>query len=359
MQLRSARHRQHGGATLFGSDRAERSAGCEPLLDGEIRSAFAMTEPAVASSDATNIGLRDPARRRRLRDQRPQVVDIGRAARALQDDDRDGQDRPRRSNAYQQQSMILVPIGPPGRHGRADPAGLRLQRPARPRGDRVRERAGARSPTWSAKRAAGSGSPRPARPGPDPPLHARDRRGRAGLELMCRRAPRGGRVRQAGRRARQRPGRIAESRMEIEQARLLTLKTAWLMDTVGNKGARTEIAAIKVAAPQRGAAGDRSRDPGPRRRRRQRRLPAGGMYAGPHAAARRRARRGPQAHDRPARAEAGAGRRRAVRGTGGCAGLKPRCHRTDKRLLKLEHRRPIARGRCPRCRRWRLPGPIS
>ena len=122
--------------TLFGTPE-QKDRWLRPLLDGEIRSAFAMTEPGVASSDATNIETADRARRRRVRPQRPQVVDVGRHARALPDHDRDGQDRPGRRPPYRQQSMILVPLDTPGVDDRAQPAGVRLRRPGGPRRDRA------------------------------------------------------------------------------------------------------------------------------------------------------------------------------------------------------------------------------
>ena len=94
--------------------RSSASGGSEPLLDGEIRSAFAMTEPDVASSDATNIALRIERDGDRVRAQRAQVVDLRRAAPALPGDDRDGQDAHRTARATPSRAMVLVPLDTPG-----------------------------------------------------------------------------------------------------------------------------------------------------------------------------------------------------------------------------------------------------
>ena len=131
------------------------------------------------------------------------------------------------------------------------------------------------------------------------------------LELMCRRARERVTFGQPVAERANIQDWIAESRIEIEMVRLLTLKTAWLMDTVGNKHARTEIAAIKVAAPSvalqvidraiqvHGGGG------------RVRRLPPGAaVRAHADAAARRRAGRGPQDDDRAAGAAGECGRER-------------------------------------------------
>ena len=86
----------------------------EPLLAGEIRSCFAMTEPDVASSDATNIQARIERRRRRVRPQRAQVVDLGRRRSALRGRHLHGQERSQGATQHKQQSMILIPMDAPG-----------------------------------------------------------------------------------------------------------------------------------------------------------------------------------------------------------------------------------------------------
>jgi acyl-CoA dehydrogenase len=219
-----------------------------PLLDGEIRSAFAMTEPDVASSDATNIALSIE------RDGDEYVLNGDKwwISNALHPHFRimivmgkTQLDGPR----HRQQSMILVP---------ADTPGVQIVRGLPVFGYQDHEGhaeiafSDVRVPASNLIAGEGDGFMiAQARLGPGRIHHCMRAIGAAerALEAMCARAV-----------ARQTFGApiatrgniqdwIAESRIEIEMARLLTLKTAWLMDTVGNRHARTEIAAIKVAAP--------------------------------------------------------------------------------------------------------------
>jgi acyl-CoA dehydrogenase len=233
--------------TMFGTAE-QQDVWLRPLLEGEIRSAFAMTEPAVASSDATNISLRIE------RDGDHYVLN-GRKwwiSGAYHPNARImivmGKTDPSAS-PHRQQSQILVPIDTPG---------VTLERNLSVFGyidheghaeitfDNVRV------PAENLLATEGDGFMiAQARLGPGRIHHCMRTIGAAerALDMMCERAL--GRV-TFGQAIAQRSNIqdwIAEARIELEMIRLLTLKTAWLMDTVGNKGARTEIAAIKVAAP--------------------------------------------------------------------------------------------------------------
>jgi acyl-CoA dehydrogenase len=218
-----------------------------PLLEGEIRSCFAMTEPWVASSDATNIQSRIQ------RDGDGYVVNAHKwwtsgAASArckfailmgVSDPDAD---------PYHRHSMIIVPMDAPGAQvvrtlsvfGH-DAGGGHCETLFED----------VRLPESSILGGEGNGfAMAQARLGPGRIHHCMRAIGLAekALELLCMRAqirrPFGKPLADQG----VVQDRVAESRMEIEQARLLTMKAAWLMDTVGNKGARFEIAAIKVLA---------------------------------------------------------------------------------------------------------------
>ncbi|MGF6886739.1 acyl-CoA dehydrogenase [Nocardia sp. GAS34] len=233
--------------TLFGTEE-HKQRWLEPLLAGTIRSAFAMTEPAVASSDATNIEMS-------MRRDGDEYVLNGRkwfASNAMHQNCRVlivmGKTDPAAA-PHRQQSMMVVPIDAPGvtvvrnlpvfgyndREGHAEITF-----------DNVRV------PLHDVLAGEGEGfAISQARLGPGRIHHCMRAIGMAerALELLCRRAESRTTF---GAKLSDRANIqdwIAEARIEIEQTRLLTLKAAWMMDTVGNKQARVEIAAIKVAAP--------------------------------------------------------------------------------------------------------------
>jgi acyl-CoA dehydrogenase len=232
---------------LFGSPE-QKERWLVPLLEGEIRSAFVMTEPDVASSDATNIQLRIE------RDGDDYVLN-GRkwwASGAMRERTKImivmGKTEPE-GPLFKQQSMILVEPGTPGLNiirnlpvfGYVD-----QESHAEIVFDDVRVPA--------ANLIAGEGDGfliAQARLGPGRIHHCMRTVGAAerALELMCRRASERITFGQPLAERANVQDWIAESRIEINMARLLTLNAAWLMDTVGNKHARTEISAIKVAAP--------------------------------------------------------------------------------------------------------------
>jgi acyl-CoA dehydrogenase len=233
--------------TLFGTDEHKEKY-LKPLLDGTMASAFAMTEPQVASSDATNVQLS------MVRDGDEYVLN-GRkwfASNALHKNCKVlivmGKTDPTAA-PHRQQSMMVVPIDAPG---------VTVMRGLPVFGYQDREGHAeidfkdVRVPLKDVLKGEGEGfAISQARLGPGRIHHCMRAIGMAerALELMCKRAQ-----------SRVTFGKpisenaniqdwIAEARIEIEMIRLLTLKAAYLMDTVGNKAAQTEIAAIKVAAP--------------------------------------------------------------------------------------------------------------
>jgi acyl-CoA dehydrogenase len=243
--------------TQFG-DEQQKKQWLEPLLAGEIRSAFAMTEPEVASSDATNITTlieRSPSGT----DGTDEYVITGRKwyiSGAMNPDCKIfivmGKTDPDGDDIRRQQSMVLVPRDTPG---------VTVKRAMKVFGYEDHYHGGhaevifdhARVPATNLIGEEGGGfAIAQARLGPGRIHHCMRLIGMAerAIESMCRRAV----SRNAFGKALAQQGVvhnwIADARVTVEQLRLLVLKTAWLMDTVGNRGAHAEIQAIKIATPR-------------------------------------------------------------------------------------------------------------
>jgi acyl-CoA dehydrogenase len=232
----------------YGSDEI-RARWLKPLLDGEIRSAFAMTEPEVASSDATNIATR-------IERQGDQYVINGHKwwisgaadprCKVFITMGKSDPEAPRHS----QQSMIVVP---------GDTPGIRIVRPLNvfgyddaPHGHVEMYFENVKVPAGNMLLGEGRGFEiAQGRLGPGRIHHCMRLIGLAerALELMCRRSLSRTAFGKTVAQQTVTQERIAEARCKIDMARLLTLKAAWIMDVAGNKVARTEIAMIKVVAP--------------------------------------------------------------------------------------------------------------